>query len=616
MKITKWLFLSGFLAALLLAGCFNPVSAPPTGANPASGADTALLEPFTVTLHIDGDGSARAAAGPTESVIGKGGICNFIQLAVVDPATGKVHALTDARQKKAADTSATLTVTALAYEKDYEFLLLMGHWERDYKAETPSGNYRYVEDRLPTLLAAGRQTAHITLGDNTVTITLYPLVEDTKFRSADNSITVDTMKNGVFSLVPGAWDLVWTVVRGNSGTNGFTDLLAAQKETPLFREAAARVSGETGQQPALSVAPDGNVVTLKFGTLPAGNTGAANFNLTYVPFSLNTAGKWNGFTGLNIKDGLPEWIIRNGINDLAQNADTDFTVAAKWGDTKNGNGAAGFMVAGSGGGLPGNGDNTVIDEQNLLDVLGVSTVADAIEELHIRLNNAPDGDGTPRLDGLKLGMYLDLPSLNDGNSTIAWNEEHENLRIVIASFDQYKNTATTQGQAPNTRNHIKFVFKNSPFKKGMRDTKTNDGGYPASNVLKPYLEGGFFNGLKAALGHDYFYEITRPITGGSFGAWTTVDFAAKIFIDAEKEVFGRNLYNTPSEITLTQTALYAATGGAAWQIKTCNGSGNHWWLASPCTTLSKSFNLVRYDGVASYTNADYDVGCAPAFCIR
>ncbi|MDR1108747.1 MAG: formylglycine-generating enzyme family protein [Spirochaetaceae bacterium] len=343
MKITKWLFVSGFLAALALAGCFNPVSSPPSGSNPAAGSDTetALLEPFTVTLHIDADGSARAAAGPNGTVIGSGGICNFMQLAVLDPAAGKVHALTDARQENAAQKNATLQVEKIVYEKDYEFLLLMGHWDRDYGKESSGGNYKYVEDHLPTLLAAGHTTARINLLNNTVNITMYPLVVDTKFTSDDNAITVNTVKDGVFSLLPGTWKLIWEVTQGKTNTDGFEKLLAVQKTDPLFKDISAQVGGS--KHPA-GISSSGNIFTLEAGQLVAGAGGYANFNLAYVPFSLNTADKWNGFTGLNKKAGLPEWIIRNGINDLAQNDKTDFTAPNAWNSTKNGNGAAGFRV--------------------------------------------------------------------------------------------------------------------------------------------------------------------------------------------------------------------------------------------------------------------------------
>jgi hypothetical protein len=246
-----------------------------------------------------------------------------------------------------------------------------------------------------------------------------------------------------------------------------------------------------------------------------------------------------------------------------------------------------------GNGVLGNGDNTTIEEVSLLTVLGVSTVAEAVEELHLRLNN--EGSGNAYLGGLKLGMYLDLPSLNDGSTTLTHNATYQNLRIVIAGFNVYKN-------AQNTKNHIKFAFKNIPIEKQMRTDNTNDGGYPktgGTTVLKPYLEGGFLTGLKAALGHDYLYRVKRKVTQGSNGAWTKTDFEAEIFLDTEKEVFGTNTYgDATTEADLTQTPLYAQ-GGTTWRIKKYNGSAAIWWEGSPYSSSTNYFCRVSADGSAN-----------------
>jgi hypothetical protein len=267
-----------------------------------------------------------------------------------------------------------------------------------------------------------------------------------------------------------------------------------------------------------------------------------------------------------------------------------------------------------GNGVLGDGDNTTIEETSLLTALGVTTVADAVEELNLRLNNDPDGSGNAYLGGLKLGMYLDLTGgMSDGSSTIAWNETYQNLRLVIAGFNQYKN-------AQNTKNHIKFVFKNIPIEKQMRTDNTNDGGYPktgGTTVLKPYLEGGFLTGLKAALGHDYLYRVKRKVTQGSYGAWTKTDFEAEIFLDTEKEVFGNNTYgDATTEADLAQTPLYAQ-GGATWRVKKYNGSAATWWEGSPYSSTTNYFCIVSAAGAASgsYNYASGSRGCAPAFCL-
>jgi hypothetical protein len=255
---------------------------------------------------------------------------------------------------------------------------------------------------------------------------------------------------------------------------------------------------------------------------------------------------------------------------------------------------------------PGN----VISEESLLEFLGVTTVAEAIEGLHQWLNNA--GSGGPYFDGLKLGMYLDLPSLNVGGFAIT-DDGKQNLRIVIASFNQYKNE-------DNPKDHIKFVFKNIPVQKQMRTVDINDEGYPRSYgnmVLKPYLEGPFLRGLKEALGTVYVYRVARNITGGRYGAWTTELFDAEIFIDTEKEVWGYNQYgNGASEGDLVQTALYAQ-GGADWRLKKDDGVGSTWWLASPVSDQTEYFCcLISTDSpLYGYFKTTVVAGVAPAFCI-
>jgi hypothetical protein len=254
-------------------------------------------------------------------------------------------------------------------------------------------------------------------------------------------------------------------------------------------------------------------------------------------------------------------------------------------------------------------NTTTIVEQNLLEVLGVSTIAEAIEELHVRLNS--EGlSGQTYLGGLNIGMYLDLPALNDGATNIEHNASYQNLRIRIADYNKYKN-------ADNPLNHIVWEFKHIPIQKQMRTDNTNDGGYPktgGTTVYKPYLEGGFLTGLKTALGHDYLYSVKRKVTQGSNGAWTKTDFQASIFPPAEKEVFGSNTYgDATTESDLSQLAIYVA---GASKIKNLNGSATTWWEGSPNASNTASFCRVSTNGNAHATSASYAHGVSPCFCTR
>ncbi|MDR0386626.1 MAG: hypothetical protein LBH57_01185, partial [Treponema sp.] len=85
----------------------------------------------------------------------------------------------------------------------------------------------------------------------------------------------------------------------------------------------------------------GSIGTYTNGFAKIGTTGAVNFEMKYVPFNLTAKGPWetvelrSAFT----EGDMPVWIIRNGVNDLAQDEYTDFSGA--WNGTANGNGAVG-----------------------------------------------------------------------------------------------------------------------------------------------------------------------------------------------------------------------------------------------------------------------------------
>jgi hypothetical protein len=162
-------------------------------------------------------------------------------------------------------------------------------------------------------------------------------------------------------------------------------------------------------------------------------------------------------------------------------------------------------------------------------------------------------------------------------------------------------------------------------------TPINDCGNSGTPVLKPYLEDAFFPGLKTALGgKDYFYKVTRKITGGNFivnatnNGFKTVAFSAYIFIDTMMEVFGENPYlHAATEQNLTQTALYAV-GGKTWRVKKCKSTRNAagwepclWWLASPTPAYTENeFLTVKDDGDDSGRFTSWVGGVVPAFCIQ
>jgi hypothetical protein len=353
MKNTKLMgfFTFGFLA-VLLAGCFNAIPVIPTKQ------DDSNIESFTVDIAIGEDG--RSIAGLDAARI-KDGACNIVQLIVTD-GEGNIVAFDEVRRERDEDDKAVLKIESLPFGETYYFLLLQGYWERDYKKETPGGDYVYTGNP-PTLLAAGFKEERVT-GSGKVTITMWPIVVDTVFTSASGRKTVEpaldsTGTPGEVILHPAGWDVKWTIKEGLTG-NWRTGLVMAQKlinseagDALLLRKAETLVrdTAVTWQDSTLT----GNVITRSIenttGLGSIGNAGSVNFKLEYVPFNL-TGGKTNPWTQFDEKSVFnlegsnepPVWIIRNGVNDEAQNDDTDFTSFNRL-SSANGNGAVRYKVA-------------------------------------------------------------------------------------------------------------------------------------------------------------------------------------------------------------------------------------------------------------------------------
>jgi formylglycine-generating enzyme required for sulfatase activity len=356
------LFIFGILT-VFLSGCFNPITVIPSKqGNPA-------VDPFTIDVVIGQDTeAARSEAGPDAETIKYGGIRNIIQLIVVDQ-DGNIAAFDEVRRANDSQKDAALKIESIAFGKTYNFLLLMGHWERDYESEQ-NGNYEYKENIPPTLLAAGLKEQLIT-GSGKVTVTMWPIVVDTVFTTAEVSpgtvqpVVTDGQPQKV-SLPPVNWGVTWTIKRGTGG-NGLADLLRAQNiitpggsDDPLRLLSKTTIARATGHDDSVQShgVETGDVISLLVNTFTSGiqciqTEGSVNFKLEYVPFNLTASGEsnpWNAFNGDSAfdlgADKTPVWIIRNGVNDLAQNENTDFENLGKAGhSTANGNGAVSFVVA-------------------------------------------------------------------------------------------------------------------------------------------------------------------------------------------------------------------------------------------------------------------------------
>ena len=242
--------------------------------------------------------------------------------------------------------------------------------------------------------------------------------------------------------------------------------------------------------------------------------------------------------------------------------------------------------------------------RNLLTVLGVTTVAEAMEVLHERCN----GKGVADFSGLMIGDYLDLPSLTVDGTTYTWNATYQNLRIVISGFNHYIHCGDTE----NTKNHILWTFKNVVLQRQMNSSDTNTGGYNAS-AMKTYLDGVFALGLGSALGsRDYLYTISRAISKKGSTEWVR----NTVFLPTEVEVFGVATYGDDQNEWNSNIQYPIYRDSSYYRCKKYNGSRAWWWEATPNASNSTTFCVVGNYGNSSGTRyAGFsNGGVAPAFC--
>jgi hypothetical protein len=501
--------------ALCLAGCFNPVSFNPTSGEGeiSSGRDGAL----TVPILLEDEGGtpiSRSIAGPTHLQITSGkGVLNYAQVIVLDVAN-KVVAGEQVWMTKTSSTT-NVTIRGITYVDTYTFLVLMGHWQRDYDA----GSYRYKgvtpgadgspptvagDAPAPTLLVVGH-TETIPTNGNNVVIPTYSIRVETKFTNGgatiEPALTVGYKPQAVILDPTEAWTVTWDI-QGS----GLGELFGVAGDVANFgdvfpegtRKSILQVDG--GQRhvdDALTI--DSNDLTisgtsssLKIKRVIAANTwqtgGSVNFNLEYTAFSgLQSEIDWNG-------KELPAWIIRNGVNDEAQNAATVFDPSISWKGTglqANGNGAVAFKVGLSsnddadGDGMPDQWEsaNGVDDPDADPDKDGLTNK----EEYEYGTDpNDPDTDDDGFLDGDEVKNGSDPTDGNDpktastddsdGDGMPDWWEEHYGLD------PENSNDAGGDADGDGLTNKEEYEYGTDPTKPDTDGDGVNDKGELASGT--------------------------------------------------------------------------------------------------------------------------------------
>ena len=272
--------------------------------------------------------------------------------------------------------------------------------------------------------------------------------------------------------------------------------------------------------------------------------------------------------------------------------------------------------------------------RNLLTVLGVSNIAQAMAALRTLCNGA----GTPDFSKLQIGDYLDGIDLSGIAASVAntagqaWNATYKNNRIVISAFNPYKGVGDTEV----TTNHIQFDFANVPLRARMNPSNINAGGYHVSEMRvfldglngdgtgdfaypsqapeNPVVAGAFLAALTAQIG-DYIIPVRKLLDESIFeGTQTWAWRTYRLFLHSENDVFGANAWGRAGYGDGQKLHAPLYRDSYAHRIKRYNGSRDWWWLNSPYSGSAAYFCHASDNGLASTGYASAVGGCAPAFC--
>jgi hypothetical protein len=244
-------------------------------------------------------------------------------------------------------------------------------------------------------------------------------------------------------------------------------------------------------------------------------------------------------------------------------------------------------------------DNETERGSNLLAVLGASSVPQAWEMLHERIN----ADGLANYHNLHLMDYLDL-TMGLPLAGLTWDVANTNLRIYIVGFNIYK------GINGNTKNHIVWGFRNCPLYRGISsNTIAPSSANFADTELYAFLDFDFAAALENALGNDYFYRVNRRMKQSN-NADSMV--SPKVWLPTEGEIFGAvNYSNDPAP----QVPIPLYIKGDTHRIKYYAANANDWQLGS--LQSQYSICMVYRNGTPSCMSPNTNPSpSSPHFCQR
>lgn len=203
------------------------------------------------------------------------------------------------------------------------------------------------------------------------------------------------------------------------------------------------------------------------------------------------------------------------------------------------------------------------------------------------------------------GMAGNYWAIGDTKTNVGTDSTTRTFRICDMSGMYGKHGVFEQVELEATA----YVWNREANKDG--DNAYND--YEISDVRKTVLPGVF-----AKYGSDLQSVITPTsyIVAENGTSSTLLTLSDKLFLPAEKEIFGSRQYSRQNEANaLTWFALYAANDSNAFRVKNRSGSASSWWQRSPNSGYTNYVCIVYSNGGRSNIYANVSIGVAPCFAL-
>lgn len=200
------------------------------------------------------------------------------------------------------------------------------------------------------------------------------------------------------------------------------------------------------------------------------------------------------------------------------------------------------------------------------------------------------------------GTYRTKYSVGDSKIVDLGDEGAISMQIVAFDTDEL---ADGSGNTAAITWVAKQLLVNG---KQMNSTSTNAGGYPATTVMRPYLQenGTIWNKLPANV-----KSLIKAVSKTSCDKTTRADVISteKLWIPSAREIFGGTSYEQSGPVYST---IYKDSDS---RKKTKFGSSSYssWWLRSATLDQNTNFRDV-YNGVADYNIGSFSTGVCLGFC--